>query len=189
VRILGATIRKLLRRPATWVTLILLNVFTLLIVLAIGASARSGEAEAEAAARTFFTFPAAYRFMIAFVFMNGLLAAAFGAAIAGSEWSWGTLKAAVARGESRSIYVLATFAGVAVVLILGALVSVVIGIPAALLGAVLGGLPTTGAGDTAWLGDLPAILGRGTLAFTMDCALGFAIATITRSQIAGGSGS
>ena len=37
----------------------------------------------------------------------------YGAAIAGSEWTWGTLKAAVARGESRSRYQLLSFASIA----------------------------------------------------------------------------
>ena len=185
MRIFVATLRKLRLRPATLVTFLLLNLFTLLIVVAIGASARAGDAEGGPAAEAVFRFPAAYRFMIAFVFMNGLLAAAYGAAVAGSEWSWGTLKAAIARGERRSVYVLGTFLGVAAMLAIGALLSVVVAVPSALLGATIGGLPLTGADDTSWLADLPEVLGRGILAFAMECALGFAIATIAKSQIAG----
>ena len=40
---------------------------------------------------------------------------AYAAAIAGSEWTWGTLKTAVARGESRSRYMLTTYLGIALV--------------------------------------------------------------------------
>jgi ABC-2 type transport system permease protein len=54
------------------------------------------------------TFPGAYdlgcsTFIIG---LGGLFAMIYGAAIAGSEWSWGTLKSAVARGESRVRYML-----------------------------------------------------------------------------------
>ena len=51
------------------------------------------------------TFPGAYELVLALILgIGGLLAVTYGAAIAGSEWGWGTLKAAVARGESRSRY-------------------------------------------------------------------------------------
>lgn len=185
MRIVRSTMRKLLRRPATYVTLLLLAVFEALIFIAIGASARAGEPETQAAARELFTFPQAYRLVLAFVFTNGLLAAAFGAAIAGSEWTWGTLKTAVARGESRTLYVVGTFVGVAVFLALGSLGAFLVGVPSMLLGAILAGSSLDGATDLSWIGDLPALFGRGILAFAMEGALGFAIATIARSQIAG----
>ena len=56
-------------------------------------------------------FPGAYDLILSFILgLGGLFAVIYGAAIAGSEWSWGTLKNAVARGESRSRYMLRTFA-------------------------------------------------------------------------------
>ena len=51
--------------------------------------------------------------------LGGLVAVIYGAAIAGSEWSWGTLKNAVARGESRTRYMLGTFAAIAVMVARG----------------------------------------------------------------------
>ncbi len=55
------------------------------------------------------TFPGAYAVMVSLILgIGGLLAVTYGAAIAGSEWAWGTLKAAVARGESRTRYTVAT---------------------------------------------------------------------------------
>jgi ABC-type transport system involved in multi-copper enzyme maturation permease subunit len=186
VRIARATLRKLIRRPATWVTFLLLNVFTLLIFVAVGASARqASDPQAALAARSLFHFPQTYRIVLAFVFMNGLLAATYGAAIAGSEWQWGTLKAAAARGESRGLYVVGTFLGIVIFLALGAVGGLLIGVPAAILGAVVGGLPLDGAGDTSWMRDLPDPFCRGVIAFAMEGALGFAIATIAKSQIAG----
>jgi len=186
MRIFAGTLRKLSRRPATLVTFLLLNVFTLLIFVLGGVSARqSQDPEAQLALRTLFTFPGAYRVVLAFVLMNGLIVAAYAAAVAGSEWSWGTLKAAVARGESRTRYVVGTFAGVAIAMVLMALGAFILGIPMAILGAVLGGFSLDGVGDTSWLADLPDLLWRGLLAFSMEGALGFAIATVARSQIAG----
>src|SRR4051794_34164837 len=186
MRIFAGTLRKLARRPATLVTFLLLNVFTLLIFLLGGVSARqSQDPEAQVALRALFTFPDAYRVVLAFVLMNGLIVAAYAAAVAGSEWSWGTLKAAIARGESRTRYVVGTFAGVAIAMMLMALGAFLIGIPIAILGAALGGFSLEGVGDTSWLADLPDLLWRGLLAFAMEGALGFAVATATRSQIAG----
>lgn len=186
MRVFAGTLRKLVRRPATLVTFLLMNVFTLLIFVLGGVSARqSQDPEAQVALRALFTFPEAYRVVLAFVLMNGLLAAAYAAAVAGSEWSWGTLKAAIARGESRTRYVVGTFAGVAIAMLAMALGAFVLGIPMAILGAVLGGFSLDGVADTSWLADLPDLLWRGLLAFSMEGALGFAIATVARSQIAG----
>ena len=53
------------------------------------------------------TFPGAYDLILSFILgLGGLFAVIYGAAIAGSEWTWGTLKSTVARGESRSRYML-----------------------------------------------------------------------------------
>ena len=107
------------------------------------------------------------------------------AAVAGSEWTWGTLKNAVARGESRSRYTLLSFAAIAVVIAVGLVVAFVIGVAAALLGASLAGVSTSGLNDSATLGRLPEQFVRGWLAIIEEGALGFAIATLARSQLAG----
>ena len=64
------------------------------------------------------TFPGAYELVLTLILgIGGLLAVTYGAAIGGSEWGWGTLKAAVARGESRTRYSLVNYAAVAVFVI------------------------------------------------------------------------
>ena len=73
--------------------------------------------------------------------IGGLLAVTYGAAIAGSEWAWGTLKSAVARGESRTRYTLLGYAAVALFTLFG------------LLGAFLagrGGVRGRGRSSWAW---------------------------------------
>ena len=139
MRLFVSGIRKLSRRPATFVTFGLLIGLLVLIVLAVGATANSnmgggaGAGERGAAAKELLTFPGAYDRMLGFIIgLGGLFAMIYGAAIAGSEWSWGTLKSAVARGESRVRYMLSSFASIS--LMIG------VGLVLAFVGAKRGGL-------------------------------------------------
>jgi Mn2+/Fe2+ NRAMP family transporter len=68
---------------------------------------------------------------------------------------------------------------------LGMLVAFAIGVVVAIVAAGLAGVPTSGLGDAATLGSIPELLARGWLALAEACALGFAIATLARSQLAG----
>ncbi len=179
--------RKLVRRPASWVTLLLTVALVFLVFVAVGTSSRQvPDPDAQAGARLLLTFPGAYDFILSFILgLGGLLAVVYAAAVAGSEWSWGTLKVAIARGESRVWYVLMTFASIALLLAIGLLVAFALGIVAALIGAGIAGIPADGLGDPEALGMLPEQLARGTTALVMQGAIGFAIATVARSQIAG----
>lgn len=179
-----STLRKLIRRPATWVTFGLLAGLLVLIVLAVAATGGGGDDGFDPLALV--TFPGAYDQILGFTFgLGGLFALIYGAAIAGSEWSWGTLKAVVARGESRVLYATATFAGIAVVAVLGVVVSFAIGVGGAVAGATLASVPLDGLGDTDALLGLPESLARGAVGIVAIAALGFGIATIARSQLAG----
>jgi len=181
-------LRKLVRRPATWVTVGLLAGLLALVVIAVGATSnRAGPTGPERAQiLSLVTFPAAYDVMLTFILgLGGLFAVIYGAAIAGSEWQWGTLKNAVARGQSRSRYVLLTFASVAVVIGVGLVVTFVVGVAAALVGATIAGVSTSGMSDAATLGRLPEQFVRGWIAIVEEGALGFAIATLAGSQLAG----
>jgi ABC-type transport system involved in multi-copper enzyme maturation permease subunit len=188
MRLFASGLRKLMRRLATWVTFGLLAGLLVLILIAVGATAsRAGATTTQRAATlTLVTFPAAYDAILSFILgLGGLFAVIYGAAIAGSEWTWGTLKNAVARGESRSRYTLLSFASIAVVIAVGLLLAFVIGVVAAFIGANLAGVSTAGLNDPATLGRLPAQFIRGWLAIIEEGALGFAIATVARSQLAG----
>src|SRR5207244_10793526 len=92
---------------------------------------------------------------------------------------------AVARGESRSGYLLSSFGSVVVVIGVGLLISFAIGVLAAIVAAKLAGVSTDGLGDSAVLAKMPEQLLRGWLALSEAAALGFAVATIARSQLAG----
>jgi ABC-2 type transport system permease protein len=187
MRLLGANVRKLRRRPASWVTLLLLIGLLILIILLVTVASRSSrDPQAELASRLFLTFPGAYDLVMSMVLgIGGLLAVTYGAAIAGSEWGWGTLKAAVARGESRILYTLMNYAGVAIFTWIGIALAFLVGVIVSAIGASISGIGLSGMTDGDALRGLPELFGRAGLAMAMNAALGFAIATVARSQLAG----
>jgi hypothetical protein len=67
----------------------------------------------------------------------------------------------------------------------GLLITFAAGVVAAVVGAHLAGVSTSGLGDSATLGDLPLRLLKGWFAVVEEGALGFTIATLARSQLAG----
>lgn len=186
-----SAVRKLRRRAATIVTFGLLGGILSLIIIGVattggGDGGPGGGGDPSFDPLSLVTFPGAYDLVLSFILqIGGLFALIYGAAIAGSEWSWGTLKAAVARGESRSRYGLTLFAGTAVMTIIGLLVTFVIGVAAAVVGAIIAGVSLDGIGGTQALLDLLEPFGRGLVGILAQGALGFAIATLARSQLAG----
>jgi len=88
-------------------------------------TARAASSAERTTALSLVTFPGAYDVVLSFILgLGGLFAVIYGAAVAGSEWTFGTLKNAVARGESRSRYTLLSFASIAVVIAVGLVVGV-----------------------------------------------------------------
>lgn len=186
MRLFRAGLRKLLRRPATYVTIGLLIGLLALILIAVGATAHQRTGRAAQESLLLVTFPGAYTLILSFILgLGGLFGVIYGAAIAGSEWTWGTLKSAVARGESRGRYQLLSFLAIAVLCGIGLLLAFGAGVVLAVIGANIAGVSTAGLDDGVTLGTLPELLGRAWLAIVEEAALGFAIATLARSQLAG----
>src|SRR5918999_1688060 len=103
MRLLRAELIKLRHRWATYVVLGLLLALMVLVFVLIGLGSR-GQTSA------FMRFPGAYGVINQFVFgLGSLLAVAYAAAIGGADWNWGTIGAAIARGESRARYVVVKF--------------------------------------------------------------------------------
>lgn len=187
MRLLVSTLAKLRSRLATWLTLGLLLLLEGLIYIASGATYKEtlqrGTGQAIA---LLLTFPGAYALILSFVLgLGGLFVMAYAAAIAGSEWTWGTLKTAVARGESRSRYMLTTYAGIALFAGIGMIVAFAVGVLMVVLGAKLAGISTDGITDTSIFGNLPEQFLRGWYGIIEVGAVGFMIATLARSQLAG----
>lgn len=187
MRVFLAGLRKLVGRPASLVSVALLVGLLGLIIIASATVGQNGpDPEDGIAARALLTFPGAYDFVLSFMFgLGGLVAVIYGAAVAGSEWSWGTLKTAVARGESRARYMLGTFLAIALMIAVGLAITFALGVGLVVLGASIAGISTSGLTDADTLARLPAMVGRGWFAVVEQAALGFAIATLARSQLAG----
>jgi ABC-2 type transport system permease protein len=187
VRIWASGLRKLVGRPASFVSVgLLVGLLGLIIIASATVAQRSDSTAAARRALALVTFPGAYDLILSFMLgLGGLVAVIYGAAIAGSEWSWGTLKNAVARGESRTRYMLGTFAAIAVMVAVGLAITFALGIVLALAGAAIAGVSTAGLTDSDTLARLPALAARGWFSVVEQAALGFAIATLARSQLAG----
>jgi hypothetical protein len=193
MRLLRGELRKLARRPASYITLVILLGIIVLLYVAIGASYKmvpqSGQPDAaasQAAIAETLRFPQAWTGLVGLVVgLGGLLAVAYGAAAAGGDWNWNMVKIAVARGESRSRYVLTKLAAVEIMLIPGLLIALVLGALALVLAATLAGLGVQGMMDSTGLARLPSLVARGWWGMAEEAAIGFAIAMLTRSQLAG----
>jgi hypothetical protein len=186
MRIFLSGLRKLIGRPVSFVSVGLLIGLLGLILIAAATVGQQGSGRNAQNARALITFPGAYDLILSFMFgLGGLVAVIFGAAIAGSEWSWGTLKNAVARGESRTRYMLGTFAAIVVMVAVGLAITFVAGVGLGLLSATIAGIPTAGVSDADTLQRIPALAARGWFAVVEQASLGFAIATLARSQLAG----
>jgi hypothetical protein len=188
VRLFTSTLRKLVRRPATWIVGLILVLILALFYLAIGASAtvaaQQGE-EAEVQILATLQGDSAYRVLLAFVAgLGGLLAVAYAAAVGGAEWTWGTLRTAVARGESRSLYALATFAAVALVACVGFLAAFGVGMVLVPVAASLAGLtPPSPSADL--VASLPDLFAKSLFGLVEQAAIGYMVAMLARSQLAG----
>ena len=123
MRLLRGELRKLIKRPASRITLILqLAIIARHLLLrrqrsfkAIATDSTAPNAEqSRAGIKLLLTFPGAYAGVIGLITgLGGLLAIGYGASAAGADWGWGMVEVAIARGESRSRYILAKLVAVA----------------------------------------------------------------------------
>jgi hypothetical protein len=191
--LLRVSLLKLARRPATWIVFAILAGLIAVVFISLGATAGSLEAmdgidslSDELQIRVLLDFPTAYTIVAGFVLaFGGLLGVAYGAAIIGADWAWGTIRAIVARGESRVRYTLVTFVAITIVIGIGITVASAIGVGAAVVAAEMAGLGSEGATEPDTLATLPELLVRTWLGVAQAAAIGFAIAMLFKSQLAG----
>jgi ABC-type transport system involved in multi-copper enzyme maturation permease subunit len=186
IRLVRAELLKLRRRWASYVVLGVLVVLMALVYLLIGALSDRTSQQGGAGIDLILRFPNAYAVINQFVFgLGSLLAVAYAAAIGGADWTWGVLRVVVARGEGRSRYVLAKALGIAIVLVIGVLIAYAAGMLFTVIaasmasvsaGAALGATST----ETLWMS-----LVLGTFVLLQRAAIGYAVAVLTRSQVAG----
>jgi hypothetical protein len=131
-------------------------------------------------------FPAQYSTIGQFAFgLGGLLAVVFTAAFVGADWNWGVLRNVVARGESRANYLLAKGAAVAILLALATLIVFAVGIVMVYVTGFLFDIPVSSPLRGRGLQDLAENLALGYPVLIQRAALGFAVAVLLRSQLAG----
>jgi hypothetical protein len=187
MRLLRGELRKLVKRPATGIVLVLLAVVLAMIYVGLGiAAATIPSDEGGQDFASLLTFPAAYEGLLGlFPLFGGLTLAIYAGLIVGSEWSWGTLRLAIARGEGRARYLMATFTAIAVLALVGLLVLFGLGVLFTVVSGTLAGFPTGDLGDAAALRALPANLILAWVGTLVIAALAYATSSIARSQVAG----
>jgi len=191
MRLLRAEILKMRRRTATYVMLIVAIVITALVYLAIGRGlggfACGFDIDVPGVGACLVEFPAAYALIgqFAFTSLGGLLAIVYAAAIVGSDWSWGVLRNIIARGESRARYLLGKAGAIAIVLGVGVLIIFFFAMLMTFVGAGINGIPVANPLRGDGLTDMLINLALGFAVVLERAAIGFAVAVVLRSQLAG----
>jgi ABC-type transport system involved in multi-copper enzyme maturation permease subunit len=177
MRLVRAELLKIRRRQSTWVMLIVALVLMGLIFLIAGIAFK---------ALGIIEFPQAYSYLSQFTFgLGGLLAVVYAASYVGADWNWGVVRNVVARGESRTNYLLAKAAALAIVLAVAVLIMFGVGLVLAYVTGALYGVPVSNPLRGRGLQDLFDNLVLGYPVLLERAALGFAVAVILRSQLAG----
>lgn len=184
-----AGVRKFRTRSATIVSLIIAVILVALEFVLIGVSYRSASATSGLDRPTitwFLTFPGSFDAVmsLAYAFL-GIIGLIYVATASGSEWSWGTLKVAIARGQSRWKYTVSTFASLAIIMLIGLLITYAAGLVAAVIGASVAGVPVGNPFDVAVLARVFVELARCWIALVSLTSLGYAVAMVAKSQMAG----
>ncbi|MFI5261997.1 MAG: hypothetical protein ACHQZR_05550 [Candidatus Limnocylindrales bacterium] len=187
MRLVRASLLKLVHRPATMRTFLLLVGLLALIYVALGLSARAAaSASSQSTIAGMLTFPDALRQLASMLLIfGGFAGAAHAGMMAGSEWTWSTFRAALTRGESRVHYLIGLFLAIGLVALIAWVVLCLLGVGLIVVAAGLGGLPASDPLAASTGGQLVLVVASGGWAVLMEVAIGFAAAFIARSQVAG----
>lgn len=192
MRLIRAELLKARRRSMTWVLLIVALVLTGVIYFLIGRAIGGvdcalGDLLPGTQTSCIVEFPGAYGLIDQFAFstLGGLLAIVFAAAFVGADWNWGVLRNVVARGESRSRYLLGKAAGIAIVLAIGTAIIFFFALLMTYVTAFTNGVAVSNPFRGNGFSDMLANLFLGYLVVLERAALGFAVAVLLRSQLAG----
>lgn len=190
MRLIRAELLKARRRQATWVLLIvglvLMAVTYLLVGWGIQTARQFTNDFGSDLGLNVLEFPAQYSTIGQFAFgLGGLLAVVFTAAFVGADWNWGVLRNVVARGESRANYLLAKAAALAILLAMATLIVFAAGIVMVFVTGFLFDIPVSSPLRGRGLQDLAENLALGFPVLLQRAALGFAVAVLLRSQLAG----
>jgi len=175
--LIRAELLKIRRRQATYVLLIIEIVLVGLIFLTTGAVWKiSG----------LISFPQAYSLFQQSAFqLGGLIAVVFAAAYVGADWNWGVIRNVVARGESRERYLLSKFVSLAIVLVIALAIVFACCFVFTYIQSAIYNIPIASPLRGDGLQDLIVWFVVGFPVLLQRAAIGFAVAAIFRSQLAG----
>jgi ABC-type transport system involved in multi-copper enzyme maturation permease subunit len=177
IRLVRAELLKVRRRQATYVLLIIELGLAALIFLATGGFWEQAEV---------ITFPRAYALFSQVVFqLGGLMAIVFAAAYVGADWNWGVLRNVIARGEGRERYLFAKFLTLTIVLALATLLMFAVCFALIYVQGLVYNVPVANPFRGNGLQDLLVWLVAGFPVLLQRATIGFAVAAIFRSQLAG----
>lgn len=129
------------------------------------------------------TIPDALNFIAG---LGAFLLAILTAASMGSEYGWGTLRAIIGSGVSRSRFLAAKLIALSTAAVAYTVVPLVIMVAAAVPMALLLDRPIIASGiDGPWVGDVLLMMARTVLPLLAQVSMAFAITIVTRSQAAG----
>jgi ABC-type transport system involved in multi-copper enzyme maturation permease subunit len=180
IGLVRAEVLKLRKRWATYIVPVIGIVLMALIYLLVSTAAHGPGVDLVT------RFPTAYGFINQFVFgLGSLLALAYSAAIGGADWSWGIMRVVIARGEGRGRYVVGKAIGLAIVLFVGTMAVLAFGIFITILAGTVSGNSAGNPLSGESLQTLLRSIAFGTLVLWERCFIGFAVAFLLRSQLAG----
>lgn len=180
---------KLMKRPMTWITFLILNVGVAAIVFLAYVSIHAARlSPTEKADRlTNFTWPTGItRSFEIGGFLGQIVLVVLAASLVGSEYGWGTVRVMVGTGASRVKLLLAKLLALSLATIVFLLAAAAVGSLASLINTVVGGHTVTlGTVNGAWWGDLALMILRSFFVLWVMAVLAFSIASLTRSVAAG----
>jgi ABC-type transport system involved in multi-copper enzyme maturation permease subunit len=180
---------KILKRPMTWITFLIIVAGTAAIVFIAYLTIHASDVKpAEKASRIAdFTWPTGItRSFDIGGFLGQILLVVVAASLVGSEYGWGTIRVMVGTGASRTKLLLAKLIAVSLAAIIFLLGAAAAGSLASLINTVAGGHTLTlGTVNGAWWGDLALMILRSWFALWVMVVLAFSIASVTRSVAAG----
>ncbi|HEX5505855.1 MAG TPA: ABC transporter permease [Thermomicrobiales bacterium] len=178
---------KLVKRPMTWILLILLlggigfgDVVGFLQINRVSANVRASILDN-------LTLPGTLTQTSQFIYFFGsIMLAILAASAIGSEYSWGTLRPMLATGVPRLRFLAAKLVALAIVAVafdvLPLIMNAILAVPVGLLANV----PVfTGTFDAGWVGDLLALAGRTYLMILVAILIAFLVSLLGRSQAIG----
>jgi hypothetical protein len=186
MRLLRASLLKLVRRPATVRTFLLLVAFLALIYLSLGLTSAGASGTSSKSIGSMLAFPDAHTSLAGMLLIFcGMAGAAYAGVVAGSEWTWNTFRVALTRGESRVRYVVVLFLAIALLVLAAWVILYAVGVGLILGATALGGTRAGDPFDPATLGRLWVLVAGGGWAVLMEVAIGFGVAFAARSGVAG----